>query len=105
MPPKAVKRYVMNETKATMTGTGRTSEARSPQPAVHPIPELLAQTRVVTGQDSADGEYSICKTRRTSRRLLFTLLAAAVTTTAAWSVYRWWENARNWVKTDRKSVV
>ena len=95
----------MNETKATTTGTGRVLDARGPQPDVRPIPELQAQPRVEISQDSADAPHTTRTTRNTSRRLLFVLLAAAVTTAAAWSAYRWWEYTRIWVKTDNAYVA
>jgi membrane fusion protein (multidrug efflux system) len=95
----------MNETKATTTGTGGVVEARSPQPEVGPIPELQTQPRVEISQDSANAKHAIRHTRHASRRLLFALLAAAVTTSAAWSAYRWWEYTRIWVKTDNAYVA
>ena len=91
--------------KATTTGTGGAGEARSPQPEVLPIPELPTQPRVEISQDSADAPHATRSTRHTSSRLLFALLAAAVTTAAAWSAYHWWEYARIWVKTDNAYVA
>jgi membrane fusion protein (multidrug efflux system) len=95
----------MNETKATTTGTGGVVEARSPQPEVRPIPELQTQPRVEISQDSANAKPAVRHTRHASRRLLLALLAAAVTTSAAWSAYRWWQYTRIWVKTDNAYVA
>jgi membrane fusion protein, multidrug efflux system len=95
----------MNETKATTTGTGRAGEARSPQPKVRPIPELPTQPRVEISRDSADAKLVTRNSRHTSNHLLFALFAAAVTTVAAWSAYRWWDYTRIWVKTDNAYVA
>ena len=95
----------MNETKATMTGTGRVGDARSPQPEVRPIPEFQTQPRVEISLDLAGAQHATGNTRHFFRRLLYALLAAAVTAAAAWSAYRWWEYARIWVKTDNAYVA
>jgi membrane fusion protein, multidrug efflux system len=88
-----------------MTGTGRVGGARSPQPEVRPTPELQKQPRVEISQDSADAPRTTRTIRNTSRRLLFALLAAAVTAAVAWSAYRWWDYTRIWVKTDNAYVA
>ena len=88
-----------------MTGTGRVGDARSPQPEVRPIPEFQTQPRVEISLDLAGAQHATGNTRHFFRRLLYALLAAAVTAAAAWSAYRWWEYARIWVKTDNAYVA
>ena len=103
--PKLLKWYVMIETKATTTGTGRGGDARSPQPEVRPIPELQTYPRVEISQDLAGAQPATGNPRHFFRRLLYALLAAAVTAAAAWSAYRWWDYTRIWVKTDNAYVA
>jgi membrane fusion protein, multidrug efflux system len=95
----------MNETKATTTGTGPVGEARRLPPDLRPGPAIQTQPRVEISLNSAGVQHAARNSRHASRRLLFALLAAAVTTAAAWSAYRWWEYTCIWVKTDNAFVA
>jgi membrane fusion protein (multidrug efflux system) len=100
----------MNETKATMTGTAGAEEIHSPMPEIRqqaagPSSETLTHQPVETGRDTASSQLTVRTASPSSHRFALALLAAAVTTTAAWSAYRWWDYARTWVKTDNAYVA
>jgi membrane fusion protein, multidrug efflux system len=102
----------MNETNATMTGTAGAAEIRSPISEVRRKAEglnaeSLTQQAVQEGNDSGNMPHLSRVTRRAPqpRRFAIALLAAAVTTAAAWSGYRWLDYVRTWVKTDNAYVA
>ena len=100
----------MNETKATMTGTAGADEIRSPKPEIRTQAEgASSESRTYqqaeTGQDTTASRPVARATSHFSHRLALALLGAVVTTTTAWSAYRWWDYARTWVKTDNAYVA
>ena len=100
----------MNETKATMTGTAGADEIRSPKPEIRTqaagaSSESRTYQQAGTGQDTAASRPTARSTPHSSHRVALALLGAVVTTTTAWSAYRWWDYARTWVKTDNAYVA
>jgi len=112
-PPPGVKGEVMNETNATMTATAAgAAEVRSPKAEIRrkaegPNGEAQAPQLIEQVQDSGDTFHASRITFHAprSRQLSLALLAAAVTTTAAWSAYHWADYVRTWVKTDNAYVA
>ena len=100
----------MNDTNATMTGTAGPGEARSSKPEIRrksegPNSEIQTLQSLERALDSGDTQHATRNTRHPSSRLVFALLAAAVTTATAWSAYRWWDYAHTWVTTDNAYVA
>jgi membrane fusion protein, multidrug efflux system len=124
----------MNETQVTTTGTGGVedsfgpkSEIRDPKAERSPNSEVRI-THLVEPTDtrqpaalfgsrtSAFFRASVFGlrisalrqavfSRRAFHRASLALLTAAVTTTAAWSAYRWWEYTQTWTNTDNAYVA
>ena len=94
----------MNETNATVTATAAAAAAAE-------IRNPKAESRIQPGPGADPVEEATpCSSRITlhaprSRRFTITLLAAAVTTAAAWSGYRWLDHIRAWVRTDNAYVA
>ena len=95
-----------------MTGTAGADEIRSPKleiqrQAAGQSPETLTHQQVETGWETASSQPAARTTAHpsSSHRVALALLIAAVTTTAAWSAYRWWDYANTWVKTDNAYVA
>ena len=101
----------MNETNATVTATAAAAaaaEIRNPKaesriqpgPGADPVEEATPCSSRITHHASRSTLHA-----PRSRRFTITLLAAAVTTAAAWSGYRWLDHIRAWVRTDNAYVA
>lgn len=93
-----------------MTGTAGADQIRTPKPAIRgqaegPRSETRTHQQVEMDRDAASAQLTARTASPSSHRFVLALLGAVVTTTAAWSAYRWWEYARTWVKTDNAYVA
>lgn len=106
----------MNETNATVTATGAGAaggaEIRNPKAEDRRKSEgPNTESRIQPGAGADPVANATPRSSRIThhashfRRFTITLLAAAVTTTAAWSGYRWLDHVRTWVRTDNAYVA
>jgi len=100
----------MQETTTTLTGTAGVQETQASKTETLGQSECLShetQTRPQphAARDTPVPHPTAHNLPRSFRRAALALLGAAVTTTVAWSGYRWWDYARTWVRTDNAYVA